>query len=60
MKRKSRKKTFDCAYDKCARLRPGQTVQLSAQEQEVLLEAIRRNAERRKEARKRQKERMGL
>jgi hypothetical protein len=35
-------KIFDSAYDKCARLLPGQDVRLTDAEEEALLAAIRR------------------
>ncbi len=53
-------KIFDRAYDKCARLKPGETVKLFPLEEKILLRAIRKENERRKEARKRVKEEVGL
>ncbi len=51
------RKIFNRAYDKCAQLRAGQTVKLSPLEEKVLSEALRRDYEKRKEAKRRMRER---
>jgi hypothetical protein len=44
------RKVFDRAFDKCARLRPGESPNLTPREEEVLTEALRSDAKKRWEA----------
>lgn len=42
---RNRERIFDRAFDKCAKLKPGETVKLAPLEEEVLADALRRYRE---------------